>query len=156
MTIPFAEKLSFPARTTGDRRDNAKLLTLVAAHALLYQRQRDQDREGRVVAAVADYEAIFGLVRPVVEATLDGLSPRGVSLYRTLVEGTLGEAPFTRREAATALGWPYMTTTRAIFELVGHELVRSEPGSDKPVRYRVLDRTVLGSAASLTLPSALR
>jgi len=156
VVIPFAERLSFPARTTSDRRDNQKLLTLVMAHALLFQRQRDRDNAGRLLATVADYAAVFALVRPVVESVLDGLSTRATTLYRTLVEEKLGEAPFTRREVASALGWPYMTATRAVHELLAHELLRVEPGAEKPMRYRVLDRSVLGSAASLTPPQALR
>jgi hypothetical protein len=155
VTIPFAEKLTFPASTISDRRDNAKLLTLVAAHALLFQRQRERDKNGRLVATVADYAAIHALVRPVVEASLDSLSPRGVALYKALVKGSLSEREFTRREAASELGWPYMTTTRAILELLAHELVRVVPGAEKPVRYAVLDRSVLGSAATLTPPEAL-
>jgi len=40
VVIPFAPLLRFPARTSQDRRGNNKLLGLVAAHALLHQRQR--------------------------------------------------------------------------------------------------------------------
>src|SRR5690606_14451529 len=36
VVIPFAERLTSPARTTHDRRGNEKLLGLVAAHALLF------------------------------------------------------------------------------------------------------------------------
>jgi hypothetical protein len=156
VVIPFAEQLSFPARTTSDRRDNAKLLTLIAAHALLFQRQRERDGRGHVVATVEDYASIFKLVRPVIESSLDGLSSRATVLYRKLVEGKLGETKFTRREAAAAVGWPYMTTTRALGELLAHELIRVEHGTEKPMRFTLIDGTVLGSAASLTPPEALR
>jgi hypothetical protein len=155
VVIPFAERLAFPARTTGDRRDNMKLLTLVAAHTLLHQRRRDRDKQGRVVAEARDYAAIYALVRPVVEASFDGLSPRATALYRALVQEKLGATPFTRREASAALGWPYMTVKRALAELATHELVKIG-GPDRPLRYALLDRTLLGSGAVLTPPNALR
>jgi hypothetical protein len=155
VTIPYAEDLTFPAITTTDRRDNQKLLSLIAAHALLYQRQRKRDESGRIVAAVEDYAAVYGLVRPVVEASVDGLSSRGVALYRRLLASDLNERAFTRREVAAALGWSYMTATRALRELSTHELVRVVRAGEKPARYRLLDKSVLGSVESLMDPSGI-
>lgn len=149
VVIPYAERLSFPARTTADRREQMKLLTLVAAHALLHGRQRGRDERDRIVATVADYAGIYALVRPVVESTLDGLSPRGAELYRELARST--EKSITRRQAAAKLGWSYMTTKRALAELADHELVRSTRRG-KPMKYRLIETSLLGSGAALTPP----
>ncbi len=57
----------------------------MAAHALLYQRQRDRDEHQRVVATPADYAAVHGLVRAAVRVDLDGLTPRAARAYTSLV-----------------------------------------------------------------------
>ncbi len=148
VVIPFAERLRFPARTTTDRRGSAKLLGLIAAHALLHQRQRRRDRAGRLVATPADYRAVHDLLRPLVEQHLDGLSPRAGRAYRLLLAA---EAPLTRREVATRAGWHYMTAARAVEDLLAQELVRAVDGST-PRRYRPAGGQVLGEAAALTPP----
>jgi hypothetical protein len=154
VVVPYAEKLAFPSRTTKDRRDNMKLLTLIASHALLYQSQRERDDQGRVIATVADYAVIYDLLKPVVESELDGLSPKAATLYRKLtVEKT--EKGITRREVAKLLGSEsYMTAKRAVSELVAHELLR-EVGKTRPRRYQILDRSLLGGGTTLTPPETL-
>ena len=137
VVIPFAERLTFPARGTTDRRDQPKLVGLVMAHALLYQRQREKDGKGRLVATVADYRVAFDLYAPLVEAAFEDLSPRAAALYRALgnekVKGTT-----SRRDAANLMAWSYTTTRRALEELVAHELLRPA-GQETPRRYEVLD-----------------
>jgi hypothetical protein len=152
VVIPFAERLTYPARTSKDRRDNMKLLTLVASHALLNQRQRDFGEDGRIVATVQDYEVVFELLRPLVDDELDGLSPRAAQLYRDLVEEGIGEG-ITRREVAARFGWPYMTATRALAELVAQELLTLH-ASKQPRRYQLLDAS-MKTTARLTPPEKL-
>lgn len=152
VVIPFAQRLDFPARTTKDRRDHQKLLTLVAAHALLHQLQRERDDTGRVVAIVDDYRAVHGLVHDLVTNDLEGLSPRAGALYRVLASG---ERPHvTRREAAALLATSYMSAKRALDELVAQELLQAT-GREHPRRYRLVDTSLLGPGASLTSPDAL-
>jgi hypothetical protein len=152
VAIPFAPKLSFPSRVTADRRGSAKLLGLVAAHALLHSRQRDKDGEGRVVATTADYAVVHALLEPTAERAVDGLSDRGARLYRWLVEQ--GEKS-NRRQIAAALAWSYNTAKRALEELLAQELVAVvDPGP--PATYRVLDKTLLGAGAALVDPADLR
>lgn len=152
VVIPYAPRLEFPARTTADRRGSAKLLGLIAAHALLHARQRERDKVGRLVARTADYAAVHALVQPVLEHAAQDLSPRAARVYRWLLDHG---AAADRREIATALGWAYNTAKKALAELEAQELVRQvEPGP--PARYRPLGaRSVLGHAAELTPPSAL-
>jgi DNA primase len=153
VVIPFATKLDYPTRTTKDRRDNAKLLTLIATHALLVQRLRKRDREGKLLATVEDYQVVYDLLRPQVDAELDGLSPRAATLYRKLLDRD--RVPFTRREAAESLGWSYMTTKRALDELVAHELVYLS--DQEYVRsYQLLESSVIGNTARLKKPSEIK
>lgn len=154
--IPFATRLRFPAGTARARRDHAKLGALIAAHALLHQRQRARDERGRVVATPADYRAVFELVAGLVAAEREGLSPRALRLYRRLAEAeaaTAGDG-LTRRELAGALSWSYATTRRALEELSAEELVVASQRA-KPVRYRLLDRSLLAGGSGLLPPEAL-
>ncbi len=152
VVVPFAPRLEFPTRTTTDRRLSAKVLSLVGAHALLHQRQRERDAQGRVVAVLADYAAVHALVAPQVERELDGLSPRAARAYALLAEAT---DALTRRDLAALAGWNYMTSARALGELIAQELVVVE-GRDPPARHRLLGgpASVLGGAR-LTPPEAI-
>ncbi len=148
VVIPFARQLTYRARTSKDRRDHAKLGSLIAAHALLHGRQRERDDEGRIVARVADYRAIYQLIRLLADEEIDGLSPRAARAYRHLCEAPRGSS--TRRQLANALGWSYATAARAVCELEAHELVVSTGA--RPHGVRVLDRSLLGEGASLKPP----
>jgi DNA primase len=131
VVIPFAPRLAFPARTTKDRRDQQKLLSLVAAHALLHQRQRERDAARRVVAIVADYAAVHALLASELARATDGLSPRAARVYRLLAEAGV---PLSRREIAERVGWNYMTSARALNELAEQELVAVSK-REQPKRY---------------------
>ena len=149
--IPYAEQLTFPARTTHDRRGNQKLLGLIASHALLYQHQRKRGPGGEVVATASDYGAVHALIQPLLALALDGLSPRAAEVYRHLSQ----ESRATRREVADALGRSYNTVKRALAELAEQELV-VVADAGPPVAYRVLDASVLGTAGELLSPEELR
>lgn len=144
VVAPFATRLSFPARSTRDRREQEKLLGLVASHALLHQRRRERDDQGRLVARVDDYRAVYELYWPLIEGQVEDLSPRAAALYRALARRE-GSTPVARREAAALLGWTYTTTRRALDELMAHELVKLVEG-DAPRRYRVLDAAAAAPA----------
>lgn len=76
--IPFSEALGHlvSARTVRMRRDFTQILTLIMAHALLHQRQRERDDRGRVLADARDYDAIYDLAAPVFGAiAADGVTP---------------------------------------------------------------------------------
>lgn len=151
VVIPFAERLDYPARTTRDRRDQQKLLSLVAAHALLHQRQRERDPQGRVVAQLADYDVVHRLLAAALEQSHDGLSPRAARVLKLLVDA---QEPLTRREVAERIGWNYMTSVRALDELVAQELV-VVVDRQAPRRYQALAAPRLVAAHALTPPATL-
>ncbi len=152
VAIPFAERLTFPTGSTHDRRGNQKLLGLVAAHTLLCQRQRERDERGRLLATVADYAVVHALLAPALAEDLDGLSPRAARVYRLL--GECGTPSLSRRELKERLGCCFNTADRAVKELLSQELV-TLADAGPPARYRLLDRSVLGSKGALLDPSEL-
>ncbi|HBP22957.1 MAG TPA: hypothetical protein DEA08_34935 [Planctomycetes bacterium] len=153
VVIPFAPQLTYPARTSRDRREHAKLGSLIQAHALLHQRQRERDPHGRLVATVEDYEAVHALLASLLDDQLDELSARASRLYRWLAEEA--ELPsVTRRDVKEALGWSLSTARRALDELVRHELLKAQSGS-KPIHYELLTRSLLHGGVGLTAPDEL-
>lgn len=76
--VPFVKALAelMPDSATRLRRDFASLLSLVRAHALLHQAQRETDAHGRVVA---DVERDYGPVRELVSDLIAEGVEAGVS-----------------------------------------------------------------------------
>lgn len=61
-----------PAKEVRMRRDFPQVLTLIQAHALLHQQQRERDARGRIAATLQDYRAVYQLVAPLYEALASG------------------------------------------------------------------------------------
>ena len=66
--IPYAGQLAaaIPPVAVRLRRDFGALLRLIQTHAILHQAQRERDEEGRVVATLADYAAVYELTVDLV------------------------------------------------------------------------------------------
>jgi hypothetical protein len=66
--IPFASALAkvVPPVATRLRRDFAAILSLIRSCAILHQKTRERDGEGRIVASFDDYEVVSQLVAPLV------------------------------------------------------------------------------------------
>jgi hypothetical protein len=97
--VPFAPLLAegMPGRPLRLRRDFPRLLQLVETCALLHQRQRQLDAEGRVVATLADYAMSRRLVASVFEQSVMGLTKKTTdlvaALQRVLAKQTAADAP---------------------------------------------------------------
>ena len=78
--IPYAEQLAelIPSVAVRLRRDFGVVLTLVRAHAILHQRGRQRDETGRIVATIADYAAVRGLVADVLGAGVEATVPPSI------------------------------------------------------------------------------
>jgi hypothetical protein len=70
VAIPFAEFLAenIPPVAVRLRRDFRAILRLIDTHALLHQLSRDKDAQGRIIATVADYAAVRGLIIDLISA----------------------------------------------------------------------------------------
>jgi hypothetical protein len=75
----FAERLAalVPHDQVRMRRDFTQLLTLIQAHAVLYQRQRERADDSRIIATIDDYRAVYELVAPIFQAiAAGGITPQ--------------------------------------------------------------------------------
>jgi hypothetical protein len=90
--IPFATALASKIDAKQDRamRDFPKLLGLIRAHALVHQETRKKNTDG-IVATLADYEAVRGLIEPCLVSSQSGDFSRKVrdvvSAVQTLANG---------------------------------------------------------------------
>lgn len=66
VAIPFAPELAkrTSSKAVGLRRDFSVVLSLIAAHAILHQKQRERDGHGRIVPTLEDYGVVYDLVLP--------------------------------------------------------------------------------------------
>jgi primase-like protein len=85
VVVPFAKELAekIPPVAVRLRRDFGTLLALVRAHALLHRATRAADGQGRVIATLVDYGAVYGLVEKLFAEGVEATVPPTV---RTTVE----------------------------------------------------------------------
>jgi hypothetical protein len=84
--VPFAELLPehMPNQPLRLRRDFPRLLSLIRMCAILHQKQRERDNEGRVLATLADYAMVRELVAAIFERGVLGLIEKTTDLVKAL------------------------------------------------------------------------
>jgi len=83
--IPFAHLLSFPTRSTRNRRDCERFMQLIKTVAYLRQKQKEikYDNDVKYIEAdLYDYEIAYIYGLPVISATLDQISERSKNVLR--------------------------------------------------------------------------
>jgi len=94
--VPFAKALAdaIPPLAVRLRRDFGALLCLIRAHALLHRETRKRDHQGRIVATVGDYGAVYHLVARLFAEGIEATVP-------TIVRQTVAavEAYLTKQKA---------------------------------------------------------
>jgi len=118
---PFAPKLadSFPTARVRARRDFQRLLDLIAAHALLHQRQRQRDLDGRVVVEEQDVVVVQKLCTALFSSTSPRLRTTATKLW-----GIFRVKEFTPAQAAKVLGYDIDAARRLLHDLEDAELVQ--------------------------------
>jgi hypothetical protein len=80
IVIPFAKGIAdlIGNNAVRIRRDFSKILSLIKAHALIYQLNRDTDRKGKIIATIEDYTAIYDLVNDLLSYIMETSVPENV------------------------------------------------------------------------------
>ena len=118
VTIPYAKELAakIPPLAVRLRRDFGALLNLIKAHALLHQANRQRDREGLIIATIADYAKVRDLVADLVsegiEATVSPTVRETVATVGRLHDET--EKAATLRDIAEELKLDKSTASRRV------------------------------------------
>jgi hypothetical protein len=93
VTIPYAGVL---AEKMGDvavrlRRDFSVVLSLIEAHAILHQATRERDAQGRIIATLADYARVRGLVSGLIAESVEATVPKTIRETVEAVENVIDE-----------------------------------------------------------------
>jgi hypothetical protein len=140
VTIPYARELAakIPPLAVRLRRDFGALLNLIKAHALLHQANRERDREGRIIATIADYamvrELVADLVSEGIEATVAPTVRETVATVGRLYDEADNAA--TLRGIAEELELDKSTASRRIRSAIDKGFLKNlEDQRGKPGRY---------------------
>ena len=104
------------------RRDFGALLGLIKTHALIHHRNREINTEGEIVAEVADYAAIHGLISRLLADASGRTVPdavRRVTEVVELLEAENSAAEVTTRAVAERMGRDRTTASRYLKRAVG-------------------------------------
>ncbi len=158
VVIPYAQALAelIPPVATRLRRDFGLLLTLIQTHAILHQRQRDWDTEGRVIATLDDYAAIRALVEDLLAEAMGATVPTTIRQTVKAVVDLHAEATFfgtpvdlSITGVAKVLGVDKSTASRRVRQAIERgylrnlEGVKGRPGKLEPAAPLPEDQPVL-------------
>jgi NADH:ubiquinone oxidoreductase subunit C len=114
--IPYAKTLASLVSPVAVRlrRDFPQILALIKAHTLLHQNLA-KDEEGRIVARIEDYRAVYGLVKDLISEGVQVSVPTQVRETVEAVEQLLaGKETVTLSEVAQALNLDRSSASRRI------------------------------------------
>jgi hypothetical protein len=102
VVVPFARMLAavIPRVAVRLRRDFKALLSLIMAHTLLHQQTREHDAQGRVIATLDDYTAVYRLVACLFSEGVERTVPPSVSETVRAV-GDMGQPSNTDGDGVT-------------------------------------------------------
>jgi len=99
ISIPFASKLvgPFPKDKVRVRRDFKRFLSLIKAHTLLHQFQREKDSKGRVIATIQDLKAVLPVASRILSQSFKEYTPKQELVLKT-IQNDLSTGEFSRGE----------------------------------------------------------
>jgi len=121
------------------RRDFKAVLQLIKAHAILHQKARLRDEDGRIVADLADYRAVYELVATIISELADVAVPRTIKETVEAVRAHIAmtRQPADRRNTAFDLQLDVTTAGRRLRTAWKKGYLRRV--CNKPVLYRLGD-----------------
>jgi hypothetical protein len=130
VTIPYAEVL---AEKMGDvavrlRRDFSVILSLIKAHAILHQATRERDAQGRIIATLADYARVRGLVSGLIAESVEATVPKTVRETVEAVENVIdgwGEDHATNKAIAEELDIDKAAASRRARTAIGRGYLKN-------------------------------
>jgi DNA primase len=98
--IPYADRLEMPSSPIRIRRDARRLVDVVKVVAWLHQRQRERDREGRILASEEDFATALSLVSESLTRAWQTLIPSEEKVLHAIkdLHEQLHKSGFRRRD----------------------------------------------------------
>ena len=135
VTIPYAVPLALliPPLAVRLRRDFRAVLSLIHTHALLHQATRERDAQGRIVATLDDYAAVYDAVATLIEEGIEATVPESIRETVKAVSDLLASdgndlllTSVSLPRVAERLGLDKSTTSRRVQAAIGKEYIRNE------------------------------
>lgn len=122
------------------RRDFRQLISLIEAHALLHRATRRRDGTGSIIATLADYETVRGLVFDLLAEGVSATVSREVREAVEAVRDLAGETGVGLQPIAARLNLDKSSTSRrcAAARSAGH-IINEETRKGREARYRIGD-----------------
>ena len=172
VSIPYARELADKANPLAVRlrRDFGAVLSLIQGNAILHQETREKDPDGRVVATLEDYRAVYDLIIDIisegVEATVTEATRETVEAVGQLYQAN-GQAPVSIRDLSDHLNLDKSAVSRRVRVASGRGYItnledrrgrpaRLEPGDPLPGETQILPRPEDLGAPSDPHPGAKR
>src|SRR5215213_9980407 len=130
VNIPYAGAL---AEKMGDvavrlRRDFSVILSLIKAHAILHQATRERDAQGCIIATLADYARVRGLVSGLIAESVEATVPKTVRETVEAVENVIdgwGEDHATNKAIAEELEIDKAAASRRVRTAIGRGYLKN-------------------------------
>ena len=145
VSVPFAPALAAmcSASAVRLRRDFGKLLILIKAHAILQQASRNRDDQGRIIAELSDYAAVYPLViEPINESVQAAVSDQVRATVGAVdrLSRRSGGMPVTITQLAAELGLDKGAVSRRVQRArIGNYLVNRETKTGRAAQLVVGD-----------------
>ncbi|MGE5446104.1 MAG: winged helix-turn-helix domain-containing protein [Ignavibacteriales bacterium] len=148
--IPYRKKLVevFPKDKIRVRRDFPRFLSLIKAHALLYQFQREKDAKERLIATKEDLEAIIPIAEVVLVQSHKEISPKLEKVLKAIEEALGVNQEFSFGELEEKCETKDRTLRRHLKELERLDLISHNGKTGKESRYMLL--SPLSSMSSMS------
>jgi hypothetical protein len=130
VSIPYAGVL---AERMGDvavrlRRDFSVVLSLIKAHAILHQATRERDANGSIVATLADYSRVRGLVSGLIAEGVEATVPKSIRETVEAVESVIAcgdEDHATNKAVSEELGIDKAAASRRVRTAIGRGYLKN-------------------------------
>jgi hypothetical protein len=152
VSIPFVERIAFPANSIRHREEQRNFLGIISASALLHQRQRQRSSDGAIVATVADFEIAVHCSAGLLGQESKGISPTSGRMLTALVENKV--TTFTMADLGALLpDWGRSSFHAALHDLADFGHIEAGPksvgGRGKLREYRLISTTSMSTGIRL-------
>ncbi|CAA9341001.1 MAG: hypothetical protein AVDCRST_MAG93-6650 [uncultured Chloroflexia bacterium] len=161
VVVPFEDALTdlIDVSATRMRRDHERVMDLVEAHVILHQEGRKRNGDGRIVATLEDYAAVYNLIADIVgEASEVAVSDTVRTTVETVRELIHEDKPVTRNTLAEKLGIVPTSAGRRFAPATAAGYVKEDPDNPnmKPKRYVLGDVALPENVEVIPSPETLR
>ena len=143
---PFILSEKFYTNQLRARRDFSRLLSLIKTSTLLHQKQREQDKDRRLIAELQDYEIAYSLAPKIFQEAVKGISKKALELLEacgdlhTQDEGGINPN-FKVKDAEEKIGWSRPTVNKYLKELQDYGYMEIKEGEKSKAKHYEIIKT---------------